>query len=194
MATAQHGAQNSQPGHTALTPFFCFASFAFCWNIYHPLDIQSNEFLASTHFNQKTKIAFCWWCFFWWIFRPLTMLINILTTWDEYFTINLNICDGYTSFYGSFCPSLLMDILAVEFWWKFYFWWILLDISEYLWKKLFFCGLFGPSLLIDNLAAEFWRIFNSQASTFELRAYFCIPCQTMLSLGNLKTYDITKRS
>ena len=29
--------------------------------------------------GRKQKLAFCWWCFFWWIFRPLTMLINILT-------------------------------------------------------------------------------------------------------------------
>ena len=56
MATAQHGAQNSQPGHTALTPFFALHLLPFAFaGTYHPLDIQSNEFLASMHFNQKTK-------------------------------------------------------------------------------------------------------------------------------------------
>ena len=67
--------------------------------------------------------------------------------------------------------TLLINILANIL--------LLMNISRYIW-------IFLTDMLMDILAVEFWRIFYSQTSTFELRAYFCIPRQTMLRFGNLK--------
>ena len=203
MATAQHGAQNNQPGHTARSPWHTAHSAHPVFFALHLL--QPGTFITLWIFSRmnfwnprilaRKQVAFCWWCFFWWIFQPLTLLINILTNIPLLMNISRYIWILLTDI------LLLMDFLVPQCWWIF---WLLSSdgcstFDEYLsiFLNIFernYSGLFGPSLLMDILAAEFWRIFYSQASTFELRAYFCIPCQTMLSLGNLKIQDINKRS
>ena len=159
MATAQHGAQNNQPGHTARSPWHTAHSAHPVFFALHLL--QPGTFITLWIFSRmnfwnprilaRKQVAFCWWCFFWWIFQPLTLLINILTN----IPLLMNI--------SRYIWILLTDILLLMDFWSlsadgYFGCWVLMDVLLLMNTYRYF-WIFLKEIILVYSALHCWWIF-----------------------------------